>query len=174
MLKRQLSEGLQMGDLEYLVHNSLHFDEFNSKMGQAEDIVTMSFLVKDHMPAQDLVSFIESGYDWVLDADVSTGEIADGKRMVFVEMQRDPENYDQINELLADLDYLTGIKREQWNFRWFKQDEYVDFNEDNFRSIVPTSPTNYQENVERFIREQKQSKQLRSELDNLKKLSGLV
>ena len=120
------------------------------------------------------MTWFERGYDWVLDADVSTGEIADGKRMVFVEMQRDPENYDQINELLADLDYLTGIKREQWNFRWFKQDEYVDFNEDNFRSIVPTSPTNYQENVERFIREQKQSKQLRSELDNLKKLSGLV
>lgn len=163
-----------MGDLEYLVHNSLHFDEFNSKMGQAEDIVTMSFLVKDHMPAQDLVSFIESGYDWVLDADVSTGEIADGKRMVFVEMQRDPENYAQINELLSDLDYLTGIKRDQWNFRWFKQNDYQAFNEDNFSSIVPNSPAVYQESVERFIREQKQSKQLRNDLDNLKKLSGLT
>ena len=67
-----ISEGLQMGDLNYLVKDTIHIDEYNSKMGQAQDVVTLSFKIRDIMPANDLVSFLENGYDWILDADVST------------------------------------------------------------------------------------------------------
>ena len=38
-------------------------------MGEDPDIVTLSFAVKGDRPAKDLVKFIETGYDFVLDAD---------------------------------------------------------------------------------------------------------
>ena len=70
-MSQLLSEGLQIGDLNYLVSEKIHIDEYNSKMGQASDVVTLSFKVRNIMPANDLVSYLENGYDWILDADVS-------------------------------------------------------------------------------------------------------
>ena len=63
-----------MGDLNRLVHNELHIDEYKSKMGTDEDVCVISFKVSGKEPGADLVSFIEKGYDFVLDADVSSGE----------------------------------------------------------------------------------------------------
>ena len=83
-MSQLLNEGLRKKDLEYLVGNKIHFDEYDSKMGDPEDVITVSFKVKQRMPSEDLTSFIENGYDWVLDADVSSGEIDDGEFLVFV------------------------------------------------------------------------------------------
>lgn len=172
--QRQLvSEGLLQGDLEYLVDNTLHFDEFNSKMGNPQDIVTVSFKVKDVMPANDLVSFLENGYDWVLDADVSTGEVADGNRLVFVEMQRTPEIYEYLQELLTDLDHLTGVKLNEWKFRWFKQQQYEDFSPERLRKIVPASPESYMESVEHFMQVEAENKRLNQDIKRIRQLSGL-
>ena len=57
-------------------------------MGEDSDIVTLSFAVKGDQPAKDLVNFIETGYDFVLDADKTSGEQNDGKYRVFVEIER--------------------------------------------------------------------------------------
>ena len=73
-----LKEGLEKGDLARLVHNELHIDEYKSKMGNDEDMVVVSFKVGGKDPAIDLVNFIEKGYDWVVDADTSAGEMEDG------------------------------------------------------------------------------------------------
>jgi len=69
-----LRENLEMGDLARLVHNELHIDEYKSKMGTDADVCVISFKVAGKEPSADLVSFIEKGYDFVLDADVSSGE----------------------------------------------------------------------------------------------------
>jgi len=170
----QLSEGLQQGDLKYLVDDRLHFDEYNSKMGQPADVVTMSFKVRDLMPAQDLVSFLENGYDWVLDADVSTGEVSDNNRLVFVEAERTSGLYKQIQEMLTDLDHLTGIKPDKWRFRWFKQDDYMPMTEDNFKQSIPSTPEKYIESVDHYGIVEKNKKQISDDLDRIKKLSGLI
>ena len=73
-----LFEGLEQGDLKRLIHPELHIDEFKSKLGDDADVVVASFKVDNKEPANDLVNFIEKGYDWVLDADVSSGEMDDG------------------------------------------------------------------------------------------------
>lgn len=171
---QQLNEGLLQGDLEYLVDNTLHFDEFNSKMGQAQDIVTLSFKVRDYMPAQDLVNFLESGYDFILDADVSTGEVTDNHRLVFVEMERSNKAYSQIMEMLQDLDHLTGVKPQEWKFKWFKQTDYQPFNEDNFKKTVPDNPELYEQSVNNFKTMKSESEKLKKELGDLKRLSGMT
>ena len=59
--KLPLSEGLEQGDLDRLVHNKLHVDEFKSKMGSDADIIVLSFKVDGKEPARDLMNFIERG-----------------------------------------------------------------------------------------------------------------
>jgi len=171
--RQQFNEGLEMGDLKYLVDNTLHFDEYNSKMGQPSDVVTMSFKVRDIMPANDLVSYMENGYDWVLDADVSSGEIQDGHRLVFVEFERNKHMFTQIDEMLTDLDHLTGVKPDTWKFRWYNQRGYEPMNEDNFKKFIPQTPRSYTESMESMNTVMTEAEKIKEDLEVIKKLSGI-
>jgi hypothetical protein len=173
MSHQLLNEGLRPKDLEYLVGNKIHFDEYESKMGDPDDVITVSFKIKQRMPSEDLVSFIENGYDWVLDADVSSGEIEDGEFLVFVEMPRRSRIFEQLVELLDDLQHLTDIKLNEWKFRWYKQKEYHSLNEAGIGEIVPDSPTKYRQYVEQFEGVQQEQASLADELSTIKKLSGI-
>jgi len=173
-MNKQLNEGLQADDLKYLVADTIHIDEYNSKMGEPSDVVTLSFKVKDLMPANDLVSFLENGYDFVLDADVSSGEIRDNERVVFVEVQRRPGIYKYVSEMLDDLNHLTGIKRDDWKFRWYKSDDYVQMNEENFDKFVPLTAENYDKSIESFNSVKSNTQKLNSDIEAIKKLSGII
>ena len=70
--------GLRQGDLNDMVYRIMEIDSFASKMGEDKDIVTLSFSVKEKAAAEDLMNFIEKGYEFVLDADVTPGEQSDG------------------------------------------------------------------------------------------------
>jgi hypothetical protein len=109
-----------MGDLNRLVHNELHIDEYKSKMGTDADVCVVSFKVAGKEPSADLVSFIEKGYDFVLDADVSSGEKEGGDYLVFVELERSEELPEQILEIMEDLMNLTEQKIEDWRVRYYK------------------------------------------------------
>ena len=102
-------DSLKAGDLRNLVKHIFEVDNYKSKMGDDKDIVVLSFTVEHKAPAEDLVSFIEKGYQFVLDADMTPGELSDGKYRVFVEMQRTPKVAEQINDLLYGVQKLTGI-----------------------------------------------------------------
>lgn len=138
-----LFEGLEQNDLARLVHPKLHMDEFKSKMGDDADILVVSLKVKEKDPANDLMSFIERGYDWVLDADVSTGELEDGDYLVFVEMERTPIAAKQITELIQDILNLTGQKLSEWRFQYQKNKLEYPLSSDNIRKIVPLTADNY-------------------------------
>ena len=75
-----------------------------------KDIVTITFKVNSELAANDLVTWFERGYDFVLDASVSEGEIKPGKYLVFVEMDRRSKVPERIISVLADLETLTGLK----------------------------------------------------------------
>ena len=75
-------------DLEGRIEDTVHFDEYKPKMGKDDDIIVATFKVLGREPAEDLESFIEKGYDWVIDAETSAGEISDGKYIVFIEAER--------------------------------------------------------------------------------------
>jgi hypothetical protein len=173
-MSNRIDEGLKIGDLNYLVSDTIHIDEYNSKMGQPNDVVTMSFKIRDIMPANDLVSFLENGYDFVLDADVSTGEVSDNERLVFVEMQRRPNIFKYISEMLTDLDHLTGINRDKWKFRWYKSSDYLPMNEENFNKVVPLDASKYDESIENFTKIKNESAQLNKDISDIKRLSGII
>ena len=52
-----LFEGLQYKDLEGIMKPTIHVDEFSSKMGDDEDIIVISFFVRDLQAAKDLVGW---------------------------------------------------------------------------------------------------------------------
>ena len=79
--------GLRENDLKHMVHNVFEIDSFKSKMGEDEDIVTLSFSIRDKAPADDLVKFLEGGYSFILDADSTAGEQSDGTYKVFIELE---------------------------------------------------------------------------------------
>ena len=138
-----LFEGLEAGDLKRLIHTELHVDEFKSKLGDDCDVVVLSFKVDNKEPAGDLVSFIEKGYDWVIDADVSAGEMDDGDYIVFVELDRNPDVADNIMKLMDDLMNLTAGTTDEWRVRYYKSHKETTLSLEALHDLIPDTPEAY-------------------------------
>ena len=132
-----------MGDLARLVHDELHIDEYKSKMGTDADVCVVSFKVAGKEPSADLVSFIEKGYDFVLDADVSSGEKEGGDYLVFVELERTDELPEQIIEIMQDIMNLTDQKIEEWRVRYYKSTADTELTQESLANIIPLTPEAY-------------------------------
>lgn len=134
---------LNISDLKDLVELTIHIDEFESKMGKDEDIVVISFKTKYRDPAKDLVDFLEKGYDWILDADVSTGAVGDGGWIVFVEAARRPSMGRNLESLLDDLHSLTENDPSTYKYRYKNDTAYKSFSLEDFEDTVPMTPREY-------------------------------
>jgi hypothetical protein len=142
----QLSEGLIAGDLRMLVDNIIEIDSYSSKMGEDKDIVVLAFTVKSQDPATDLVTFVENGYDFVLDADASPGELSDGKYKVFVEIERNRRIHEQIVELLSGIALLTEV--DNFKFRYYKSFHSIDASQENLDEIIPKTKDAYEVTIQ--------------------------
>ena len=162
MYNNQLNENLEGGDLKRLVHDELHIDEFKSKMGDDADVCVVSFKVAGKEPAIDLVSFVEKGYDWVLDADVSSGEKDGGDYLVFVELDRTPQLPEQIYQLIADLVNLTEQDITDWRVLYFKSNKEHDLTVESLSQIIPLTPAKYRAKYEKDADEDRQLDQLKT------------
>lgn len=134
---------LRYDDLKDLVSNKIHIDEYKSKMGDDADTIVVSFKVRYQDPAWELSNFFEKGYEWVLDADVSSGEMEDGSYLVFLEIERRPSFPPNLMRALKDMEGLTGQKVSEYKFMYRKSTEYKDMSMDNIKSSVPLSPREY-------------------------------
>jgi hypothetical protein len=114
-------------------------------MGEDKDIVVLGFRVTEKYPAADLMEFLERGYQFILDADMSTGEEHDGKYQVFVEIERTKDLPNQLENLLKGVGQLTDIKG--WRFRYQKQPSSVEFNEETVMEHIPLSPIEYESKI---------------------------
>jgi hypothetical protein len=123
-------------------------DSFKSKIGDDIDVVVLCFEVDDEDPAKDLENFIEMGYDFVLDADVSPGETDDGNYKVFVEIERGRHAAEQVREILDGVEKLSGIN--DFRFRYFKSFKSQDATEENLALAIPTNKEAYEEVTKRF------------------------
>ena len=139
--KTRLCEGLEYKDLEGMMKPTIHVDEFASKMGDDDEIIVISFFVRSQQAARDLASWFEKGYDWVLDADVSPGEIKPGRFLVYIEMRRRSMAGEKIQEALGDLETLTEYSLEDWTMHY--DDKTLLFSVESFNKIVPLSPKEY-------------------------------
>ena len=149
--RQSLLEGLEYKDLEGMLKPTIHVDEFSSKMGEDDDIIVVSFFARDKAAAKDLMNWFEKGYDFVLDADQSPGEIKPNRYLVYVEMRRRTAAPGQIQELLEDLSTLTEFDPEDWT--WVYKEKTHDWSPEEFARLVPLSPREYRERTEKDLNE---------------------
>jgi hypothetical protein len=114
-------------------------------MGEDRDVVVLGFRVKEKFPAIDLMEFIERGYPYVLDADMSTGEESDGQYQVFVEMERNQNLPKNLRHLLSGIGQLTDIY--EWRFRYQKAKNSLAFDEQSIMENIPMSPEDYDNKI---------------------------
>lgn len=140
-MKKLLNEGLRPMDLADMVYPMFEVDTYSSKMGEDRDVCVVSFQVKDRSPANDLMEFVEKGYHFVLDADISSGENEKGEYSVFVELSRSPKLAEEIRELTYGVRKLTGI--DDFKFKYHKQSTVREVSEESLKSVIPQTPGAY-------------------------------
>ena len=133
--------GLQKSDLKDMVDHIFEIDSFKSKMGEDNNIVTLSFSTKTDETAKDLVNFLEKGYSFILDADATSGEQRDGTYKVFVEMERNDSVPDQIMEIIDGVSKLSG--QPKFKFRYYKNFRSVETTLENLEENIPADPDDY-------------------------------
>lgn len=157
-MRNILNEGFDYHDLVNQILPEIKVDEYSAKMGSDDEIVTISFTVKGRQVGEDLVDWFERGYDYVLDAQVSDGEISSGKYLVFVELNRRSSVPERICELIEDMETLTDLPLKEWTI--IVNDEKYDADIEQLKSVIILSPHQYRlENEE--------------DLNEMRNLSGL-
>ena len=141
-----LKESLDYHDLEGQMLPIVSVDEYAAHMGKDSEIVTLAFTIKSEAAGNDLVDWFERGYDWVLDAQVSEGEVKPGQYLVFVEMNRRTSVPKRIIELLDDLETLTALPVKDWTI--VVDDEEYSPEEDVLKQVITISPHDYRETEE--------------------------
>ena len=132
--------GLRQNDLKDLVYHIFEIDSYASKMGDDKNIITLSFTVKANAAADDLVRFLEGGYSFILDSDVTAGEQNDGNYRVFVEIERDKSANENIMEIVDGIKKLSDV--EDFKFRYYKGFRSHDVTIENLDREVPLDPDN--------------------------------
>lgn len=160
---KKLNEALDYRDFEGEVLPTITVDEYAAKMGKDKDVVTITFTVKSKLCGKDLVNWLEGGYDFILDAATSTGEVSSDKWLVFAEMNRRSNVPDRIVEILEDLESLTGLKLDDWTVEI--DDKEYKANADSLKNVIILSPKEYKR-IKR--REEKEE-----ELNNMRDIANL-
>lgn len=133
-------------DMVDQIGDTITVDEYSAKMGKDKDIVTVTFTVHNKLAAEDLVTWFERGYDFVLDASVSEGELEPGKWLVFAELDRRSKVPNRIITLLSDLETLTDIKLKDWKVEI--EGEECEADEDAIREHMILNPNVYKDEKE--------------------------
>lgn len=163
---------LQAGDLKYLVNHIFEIDSYRSKMGDDKDVVVLSFTVEGRDPANDLVNFIEKGYQFVLDADMTPGELSNGKYKVFVELQRSPKVVEEITSMLYGIGKLSNV--DQFKFRYYKSFDSKDAIEETLSEVIPSSPADYESRINEIRLESFQGFFNKSMIESIETLGDIV
>lgn len=147
-------------DLEGQMSDKVTIDEYSAKMGKDKDIITITFKVYSKLAGEDLVTWFERGYDFVLDASISDGEIKPGEYLVFVEIERRSKAPERILRLLSDLQTLTGFQLKDWTVD-IEGEEY-DADEETIRNKIILNPNLY-----------KMEKEVDEKLNEVRTIAGL-
>jgi hypothetical protein len=160
-----LEEGLRKHDLEDMIYPLIEIDTFKSKMGEDQDVCVVTFQAKDRHPAKDFMEFIEKGYPFVLDADISAGENKDGEYSIFVEIERSSKVAENIMEMIFGVSKLTNIH--DWNFTYYKNKDKKSVSTENLKKSVPSSKNMYEQIMNRFRTDEVKSFFTKTLMDDL-------
>lgn len=160
MTTQQTNEGFGVGDLKLVLTPKIHIDEFCSKIGKDSEIIVISFLINDRQAAIDVVDFLEKGYEFILDADISASEIRPGSYLIFVEILRRTRIIEQLFKIISDLSAASELNNNEWKFRYLTDDKYYPLTKEELKKHVPLSPGVY-------------NKTVKTPVDEIKTLSGI-
>lgn len=146
-----LFEEFDYHDLVGQMDPRITIDKYVAKMGPDSEIITVAFVVKGEKAAEDLTNWFERGYNWVLDAQVSDGEVSRGKHVVFIEINRRSTSPDKIIDLLKDLETLTDYKLTDWTVTI--DDEDYDADVGILKQVMTLSPHEYRKQHEEDLNE---------------------
>ena len=155
MTSKILNEGLDYLDMVGQIDPKISVDEYEAKNGKDSDIVTIAFTVNSEAAGNDLVDWFERGYDWIVDASLSEGEVSPGKSLVFVELNRRSTVPLKIVELLTDLKTLTDFDIADWSIKLDSKTYKPEV--DILKQVLITSPHDYRMDAEKEINEIRQS-----------------
>lgn len=150
-MTRILTEGFDYRDLQGQIDPTISVDEYAANMGDDDEIVTLAFTVKGQQASEDLVDWFERGYDYILDSEVSDGQVSKGKYLVFVEMNRRTAVPERIIELIEDLQTLTDLPLEDWKITVDKKDYKPDVYQ--LRNVIILSPSKYRQEHDEDLNE---------------------
>lgn len=150
-MNKILTEGLDYRDLKGQIDPTITVDEYAANMGDDDEIVTLAFTVKGQQASEDLVDWFERGYDYVLDAEVSDGQVSKGKYLVFVEMNRRTTVPERIIELIEDMQTLTDLPLSDWTIIIDKTEYSADV--EQLKQVIILSPSKYRQSHEEDLNE---------------------
>ncbi len=150
-MTRILTEGFDFKDLEGQIDPTITVDEYAANMGDDDEIVTLAFTVKGQQASEDLVDWFERGYDYVLDSEVSDGQVSKGKYLVFVEMNRRTTVPERIVEMIEDMETLTQLPIEDWTIIIDKKEYKADI--EQLKQVIILSPSKYRQMHEEDLNE---------------------
>jgi len=160
MNKQVINEGLDYLDMKGQIEPTVSVDEYVARSGKDSDVITLAFIVHCESAGNDLVNWFERGYDWILDASVSEGELTPGKYLVFTEIKRRTTAPERIVKLVSDLETLTGLTVEDWKV--IVDDKEYAPDENILKKVIAISPHEYRTEVEN-----------EGELNEMRKRAGL-
>lgn len=141
-----LFEGFDYHDLVNQIDPIVTVDEYVAKTGSDDEMLTLTFTIKGEQAGKDLSDWFSRGYEYIILAQVSKGEISPGKYLVFVEMERRTRVPERIVELLTDLETLTDIPCKDWTVTVEGEDYDPDVAQ--LKKCIILSPKEYREEKE--------------------------
>ena len=128
-------------EMQNYISEVIAVDSFAAKLGKDEDVCVLKFQSNNKTVAEDLVNFIETGCDFILDADMSPAKNDQGLYNIFVEIERNDDIPKKIIEVIRDVEQVSGML--PWQFKFYKNENLYALNDENINTIVPTSPSQY-------------------------------
>jgi hypothetical protein len=146
--RSKLTEGLRAKDLAGFIDNKISVDRFRSKMGEDQDVVVLAFTASEKYPAMDFMEFLEKGYSFILDADISAGEESDGNYKVFVEIPRTVKLPEQLEHLKSGISQVCDCHN--WEFKYYKDNQYFPLSKDMVSEHIPLTIDDYEHRMLMF------------------------
>jgi len=161
--------GLREGDLVDTILKQISVDEFEPKTGDSKDVVVVGYQLFDNTSAQDLYAYVNNSVLEFRDVEVSPNPNPGGYFMVFVEMDRNKDVYNNILELTNDIENVVG--KLNWEAKTHLTDDYRPLSSDEFEAIMITEPDEYRtrEDADREQAEEKLNQQNNNILEFLNK-----
>ena len=128
-------------EMQNHISEKISIDSFAAKLGKDEDVSVLKFQSNNKTVAEDLVNYIETGCNFILDADMSPAKNEQGLYNIFVEIERNEDLPKKIIEVIRDIEQVSGML--PWQFSFYKNENFYQLTDDNLNTIIPTSPSQY-------------------------------